>query len=193
MQVALTSSEYAKDEKPVVDFYERALEKIKAVPGIEYAGAINNLPLGGYDTNGTLYITNRPDPKAYGGFRVVSPDYYRAMGIALIAGRFFTEQDSTVAPGVAIIAQGEAKLYWPSEDPLGKQIKFVGMDNKDILMTVVGIVGDVKHKGLDSSSYPEVYMPIPQRANRARYMTMVIKTKGDPATFAPTIRSVVQS
>src|SRR5581483_1398428 len=143
MQVSLTSPEYEKDEKSVAAFYQQALEKIKGIPGVQFAGAVNSLPLNGFDTNGTLYIANRADHNAYGGFRVASPDYFRAMGIPLIAGRFFTDQDSMGASAVAILAQGEAKLYWPNEDPIGQQIKFVGMDGKDIMMTIVGIVGDV--------------------------------------------------
>src|SRR5258708_1821595 len=73
VDVALTSPDYAKDEKPVADFFQQSLEKIKFIPGVESAGAVTNLPLGPYDVNGTLYIANRANPKAYGGFRIISP------------------------------------------------------------------------------------------------------------------------
>ena len=193
MDVALTAPQYLKAENTVTDFYQQSLERVKTIPGVESVGAISSLPLGPWDPNGTLYIANRPDPKAYGGFRIVSPEYFRAMTIPLLSGRFFTERDTTEAPAVGILAKGMVDRYWPNEDPLGKQIKFVGMDKQENWMTVVGVVGDVKHGGLDAKTYPEVYMPIPQRTGRARYMTIVIKTKDNPANVASAVRSAVQS
>ncbi len=192
-QVSLPSSDYQGTHQTVA-FYRQALERIRRIPGVQSAGLINNLPLGGRDIDGTFYVEETPARESYGGFRLVSPDYFRSLTIPLVKGRSFTEQDDEVSAPVAIIAKGLGERYWPNRDPIGQRVRFIGMDpHGDVWMTVIGVAGDVKHTGLDSPSSPEVYLPYAQRPFRARDMTIVVRTVDEPANAIPSVRGEMQS
>jgi putative ABC transport system permease protein len=190
MQVSLPSSEY-KQEHQTVDFYRRLFQRIESLPGVESAGMINNLPMGGVNINGPFQIEGEADMRGYGGFRVVSPGYFRAMGIPILRGRAFTEEDNESATAVAIISQRIANATWPDEDPIGKRIRS-GMDNRpDVWMTIVGVSGDVRHSGLDVNTTAELYVLYMQRPWRARDMTVIVRTTNDTANIVSALRSEV--
>jgi putative ABC transport system permease protein len=192
IEVSLTGPDY-QDAHRTAAFYQQSLDKIRSIPGVQSAGAVSNVPLGKWDPDGTFYIAGKTD-SAYGGFRIASPDYFRTMSIPLIAGRSFTTQDSAESLPVTVIAQGLADKYWPGENPIGKQIRFSGMDDKgNVWLTIVGIAGNIKHNGLDAENYPDVYLPYQQRPEDAQDMTLVVKTASDPGNFVATIRSEIQS
>jgi putative ABC transport system permease protein len=156
---ALVGAKY-KGEKAVVQFEREALERINAIAGVEAAGIVSTLPTGGSFDRAGLQIQDRPipDPQVPSVDRYqVSPDYFRAMGIALKRGRLFTETDASGVSPVAIISDMTARQMWPSEDPIGKRIQLGGRHEDRAWATIVGIVGDVRQYGLDSPATPQAY------------------------------------
>src|SRR5262249_27989289 len=118
-------------------------------------------------------------------YSVICPNYFRTMGIKLVAGRDFTEQDTPNAPGVAIINEALVKRYWPNEDPLGKQIKLGRFNSDAPWMTIVGMASDVKQR-LDQPAAHEFFRPYSQAA--WPWMTIVVRTASHPASFITPIK-----
>jgi len=158
MNISLPRQKYTQPEQ-VIAFHRQLLEQVAAVPGIEYAGTVTALPYGG-STNGFGYTIDSSEP---GGQTVslvsqqASP--FRALGIPLVAGREFTEQDIDGAPAVIVVSDSLAKRYWPDQDPIGHRIKWGDKKFGSPWMTVVGVVGDVRTRGLDTPPKPTIYLP----------------------------------
>jgi putative ABC transport system permease protein len=190
IQVSLPRSDYDSESKTIA-FYDQVLPRLSSLAGVESVGAINNLPLGGVNINGQVIIEGRPEDPGYGGFRVVSKDYFRALGIPLLRGRLFSESDDMRSMPVAIIDRSVAEKSWPDEEALGKRIRS-SMDRAgDVWMTIIGIVGDVRQSGLDSDTYPAIYVPYTQRPYRAREMTIAARATGDYSTLIAAARQQV--
>jgi putative ABC transport system permease protein len=185
-------SKYAQ-EAEVRSFYRNVLERAQAIPGVESAGIVSNLPFGGnYDMN-SFHVEEKPldDPsKAPSAERYgVSLDYLRAMGIPILRGRGFTAQDTESAPAVALITQGTARRIWQNEDPIGKRIRLGGSDSP--LRTIVGIVGDVNHYGLDVAPNLQAYVPHSQWTDS--YMQLVVRASVDPASLTASVRNAIRA
>jgi putative ABC transport system permease protein len=196
----------SKYQRPQAEqFYERLLERLAAAPGVIAAGAVEYLPLSGLDGNTGLLIEGRPKPapgeRIFAHQRVVTPDYFRAMGMRLRQGRVFTAADNDKAPRVAAINETMARRYWPGENPIGKRaaLDFEAMrfypdraPDFDLalgLREIVGVVADVKHTGLAGETVPEFYAPLAQRP--ARNMTLVVRTAADPVGMLGVARNEV--
>src|SRR5262249_38982346 len=152
LQVNLPGKKY-QEGKLIAQFFESLLHRVEAIPGLQSAGIINTLPLGGGSTNGDVNIEGRtygPGDQPITDKYIASPDYFRVMGIRLIEGRFFSESDVAGAKAVAIINEGMAKKIWPGESPLGKRIQFGWLTND--WQEIVGVVADVKAEALDEST-----------------------------------------
>jgi putative ABC transport system permease protein len=172
------------------------LRRISAVPGVQSAAFTNVLPLSGSNTDSSFHIEGRNEmvTKVYPDeeIRIVTADYFRVLQIPLIKGRFFTEADSADAPGAVIINQAMAKKYWPGEDAIGKRVNFDDHDPANIKwFTIVGVVADIHHQGLDVDPKPEYYLPHPQRAYRG--MILTVRSTQDPRALIPTLRKEIQS
>src|SRR5262249_11060725 len=141
-------------------FYEQVLHRLALLPGVEAVGATSQLPLTSYNLGGTLRLEGQlpregeNDPSA--PFAGVNPDYFRAMGIGVRAGRVFTDADSEDAPSVAVLCESLARRLFPNEDPIGKRFSAAASDAK--VTTVIGVVGDVRHQGLDRDIDQAVYL-----------------------------------
>ncbi|HEY2849960.1 MAG TPA: ABC transporter permease, partial [Gemmatimonadaceae bacterium] len=175
-------------------FYDRALEHVRNVPGVEAAALTNQLPMSGdYDGQGThikahpaANPADDPGPFRYG----VSPGYIEAMRIPLIRGRSITAADRRGQPMIALVNESFAKKYWPGEDALGQLISL--MDPiKGPWLQVVGIVGDVKHLSLSSTKVDGVYIPESQWLYADGAMSLVVRTKGDAAALIPAVQRAV--
>jgi putative ABC transport system permease protein len=193
METSLPLAKYARG-KPVIDFYTEMERRVKALPGVQYAAFASVLPLSGSNTDSSFHIEGRnekqtgihPDEET----RVVSTDYFRVLETPLIKGRSFTEADTADAPGVLIINQAMAKKYWPGEDVLGKRINFDDSDPAKIKWwTIVGVVADIHHQGLEVDPKPEYYLPHPQRAFRG--MILAVRSKLDTSAMVRSIRKEV--
>jgi putative ABC transport system permease protein len=188
--VTLPAVRYHSDEA-ILSAFGQLEEQLRALPGVRAVGATNMLPLGGRDGRRGVGIEGReptPDVPTRAHPRSVTPDYFRAMGATVIAGRPFTAADAVTAPKVAIVNDTMARRYWPGQSPIGRRIMFGGTQD---WIAVVGIVADIKHWGLDQKVNPEVYLPLPQALSRT--MTFVMATDGDPASLAPALRERVRA
>lgn len=193
MDTLLPRAKY-KEGPQVSAFYEQFLEKAAALPGVESVAAINSLPLSGGGAILAFQIEGRP-PRAADNIDdaehyVVTSAYFKTMGIPLIAGNLFTARDNKDMPLVTVINQSMARKYWPNQDPIGKRIN-LGDPKTDPWITVVGIVGDIKHKGLSEANYPQMYVPHAQ--NQSRVMTLVARTSSDPLDMVTPIKNALLS
>ena len=193
LRISLPRAHYSEDER-IVQFYDELLERVRALPGVDDASAVSQLPLGGSDTNGTFDIVGReyaPDddgPRAQK--RIASAGYFEAMRIPLIRGRTFTRADArSDAPEVAIISRTVAERYWPAEDPIGRQVEF-DWGPGDV-QEVIGVVGDVRNLELDAEPLGAIY--VPRNQFRARGMTLVVRATSDPLALVRPIRAAVEA
>jgi len=189
MNTTLTVDRYPVPRQ--IAFYRDVVERIGPLPGVRSVGAVDNLPLGGSDVH-SFGIVGRsawdPGHEPSGELSVVTPRYFNAIGIRLTKGRSFTEGDGEEAPRVAIINDGFASRYWPQEDPLGKHIT---LDFEREARVIVGVVGNVRHLGLDQQEPLQVYVPHSQIGGAM--MCLVVRTASDPLDLAPSVRAAVEA
>jgi predicted permease len=178
-------------------FFQRVLERVRALPGVEAAGLTSALPLtwdGG--TNGFILegVAPRPDVTWDANNRVVSPGYFEAMRIPLRCGRLLQESDGPDAPPVAVINETMARKFWPNQDALGKRFKFGDPGDKTPWLSIVGIVGDVRQMRLNEPPRQEMYFPYWQaKDNWMVPRDLAIRTSGDPLGLAGALRQAVWS
>ena len=124
------------------------------------------------------------DPKhsGYADYASVSEGYFRSLGIPLLRGRLFDDHDSMDAPHVALISESLARQKWPNEDPIGHTIEFGNMDGDLRLLTIVGVVGDVRERTLEKPPRPTIYVNYRQRPQATYQFSAVVRTAGDPAS-----------
>jgi putative ABC transport system permease protein len=189
MNTTLTVDRYPAPRQ--IAFFRDVVEQIGALPGVASVGAIDNLPLGGSDVH-NFGIVGRsawdPGDEPSGEFSVVTPQYFNAIGIPLTKGRYFTEGDGDKAPRVAIINDALASRYWPQEDPLGKKIT-IAFEREP--REIVGVVGNVRHLGIDQQEPLQVYVPHSQIGAAAMYL--VVRTTSDPLNLASSVRAAVEA
>lgn len=187
MQLELPEAKYTEDER-VVAFFQRVLERVRTLPGVQYAAVTSNLPLPG-GMNGTVLVEGHaPARSLFEGplveFSGVSPDYFRVMGIPLLNGRRFTDADAARAPKVVIINETMARRFWPDEDPIGKRLSFY--TGPPVWYEIVGVVQDVRQWGLAEAPLPEVYFPCQQYPMHNMYL--VIRSTTEPTSLVKPIR-----
>jgi putative ABC transport system permease protein len=187
------SGERAHDRSRQAVFYDEALRLIGALPGVASAAAAVTLPIGGDDFAAGLTIDGRPQPapgqEPRAGYQVVTPGYFQTMGIPVVAGRDFRPADTREAPMVVMVNQTFARQHWPGEDPIGRRIRIARGDVP--WMTVVGVVGDIRHLGPATPPRPEFYQPHSQ--NSFSFMAFVVRTAGSPEALVPSVRAAVSS
>src|SRR5262245_12785583 len=192
--LSLPPSKYPEGAN-VVAFYQQLLERLRALPGVKAAGATSSVLLYKVHNSAGISIEGRPAPS--GGSRPelpldsVSPSYFQVLGMQLIQGRNFTEQDKRDGLPVAIVNETMARRFWPDEDPIGKRFTFGYTGPQARWLTVVGVVRDSRRQGLDAPIRIESFLPYAQRPLRA--MEVVLRTTDDPLTMARTVRSAVWS
>jgi predicted permease len=176
------------------DFYRRALDQISALPGVEAAGVVYPLPMSGSFMSFTFDIAGlppfQPGQQPVSDRRVISPNYFRAMNIPLRKGRFFGPQDHANAPPVVIVNETFARTYFPGEEAIGKGI-IPGEGGKPTTRQIVGVVGDVRHAGLDVELSPEYYVNYEQ--DDVDNLTLVTRTTSqNPTSIAAAVRGVIR-
>lgn len=194
MEVSLPLAKYPRG-KPVGDFYAETIRRVEALPGVEAVALASILPLSGNNSDSSFAIEGR-DPtqeKVYPDeeIRSVSSNYFKVLKVPLLQGRFFDERDNADAPRVAIINQAFAKKWFPNQEPVGKKITFDDPRKPDPKwVTIVGLVGDMRHRGLDVEAKPEYYLPHPQNAYRG--MILATRSKQDPRSLSDSIRREIR-
>jgi putative ABC transport system permease protein len=192
MKLALPYAKYREPQQQAA-FFQQAMERIKALPGVQSVGVVNNLPLSGDGGVYTFTIEGRPsasaqdDPVAV--WRAVNPDYFRTMGMQLRRGREFTERDQPGAPEPVIINETLARRFWPGEDPIGKRIQTYDLEPRP-WREIVGVVNDIKPANLSEDSSPEIYAPFSQRPRMV--VTLIARTTGKPEQLAAAMRAAIQ-
>ena len=179
-----------------VNFFQEVVNRTNSLPGVISSGGISNLPLGtvpwgkGFTIEGQAAPETEALPIAH--YRVVTLDYLKTMGITLLSGREFNEQDAGNAPGVAIISETMANQYWPDGNAIGQRIRFGRPGDKNAaVVTIVGVVEDVKNDGLDSLVKPCVYVPHAQ--DPVGFMTLVVRSASDPRGLVNPVRQEVRA
>jgi predicted permease len=175
-------------------FYKELLERIGAAPGVEAAGAVSNLPLGGSNWGRSLTVEGFPvlsvGQAPMINHCVITPNYFRAMGIPVLAGRDFSDADARDSMRVTIIDERLAREYWPNESPLGKRVRFGPPESNEPWHTIVGVVGAVKHESLSLTQRKTVYLPHAQVT--IDDMTLAVRA-ANPENLTPVIRGQVKA
>src|SRR5262247_2385915 len=192
MSLVLPATKY-KEPVQRVNFYKEALQRIRALPGVQSAGATSILPLSGNNSSGSFQIEGRVIPQGqsspHGDRWAATTDYFSTMKIPIVRGRFFDDRDTMESQPVAIVDETMARKYWPNEDPVGKRITFQSRGGNPIWREIVGIVGHVKHKGLEGESRVQYYIPHSQTQNA--FMSLVVRSSGDPASLTGAVRGAI--
>ena len=199
MRVSLPPARYPA-QQDVGAFFNRLLDRIRAVPGARLAGAATGLPLSigsgdwSFDVDGRAIEGRRHFGAA--DWYAVTPGYFESLGITLVAGRFPAESDDAAAGAPAIfLNQTAARTFFPAGDAIGERLKVTGGEQP--WRTVAGIVGDVRHRGLDHPARPEMFFPLPQfkhfsPTTQARALTLVVRTATEPMALAPALRAALR-
>ena len=191
-EIGLPEQKY-RDDRQIADFYRQAIARVKTLPGVEAVGAVSHLPLSGAEEIDGFTIEGRetlPEGVVQSAdFRVIAPEYFRSLGIPLIRGRQFNEQDRADSTPVMIIDETFARRFFPGEDPLGKRIDEQGSRTRKSFFTVVGIVGGVKHDKLNAEARPTIYLPIEQSGWET--MTLTVRASGDLNLLSAAVRREV--
>jgi putative ABC transport system permease protein len=206
MDVSLPWVEDPKVKAGQAIFFARLIDRLKQIPGMQQVGAASSLPLDGGLPDGMFLLASQNEiPKDFKDFEslakqkdrvgiadfcVATDGYFRALGIPLIRGRMFEERDGADSPHVALISQSLARERWPGQDPLGHTIEFGNMDGDLRLLTIVGIVGDVRDYGLEAPPRPTVYVDLFQRPRPA--VTLALRSDTGTQAVTSAARGIVQ-
>lgn len=190
-QIELPQTRYPNGPQ-ILLFYERLLERLRQVPGVQAVGATNTLPMSAGPTT-WLTIEGRPRPAGEPpevSYRTASADYFRALDVPVIAGRTFTPEDTPTSLITAVINRTLAERFFSDRDPIGRRIR-IGPNPKGAWRTIVGVVGDMRQSGPEAPVQPELYLPIAQ--DTYADLTLAIRTQSQPLALAATLRDVVHS
>jgi putative ABC transport system permease protein len=190
-----------------VQFHSQLLEQLAALPGVESTGGVSRFPLGTGYANGTFLKVANDEPLSDSSqlgvlfkdrsrtgqaeFRLASGGYFRAMGIPLLRGRLFDARDVPDAPHVAVVSEAMARTAWPTQDPLGQHVQFGNMDGNLKVFTVVGVVGDIRERGLDSRPRPMLYADFRQRPRMTSEFTVAVHASRDAAGMVAPARALI--
>jgi len=190
MQISMLGAGYASGEA-VVAKTDQIVGRLRQLPGVETAAAAGQIPLGGNHDGWGFHVEGRtagaedPSVERY----AVTPEYFAAMRIPLRSGRLFAAADRAGAPAVIIIGEQTARVLWPGDDPIGRRVKIGGTEGE--WRTIVGVVGDVRHREL--AAPPTLQMYVPQAQFADVYLTLVVRASGDLGVLAGEARRVIWS
>src|SRR5262245_9419656 len=192
--VPLVQATY-KDQQQQLQFYERALPRLRELPGVRDAAGVFRVPFIGY---AAVIFTLQGQPVPFGqeptaDYRTISFDYFHTMKMALVRGRAFTDRDTAEAPDAVIINEELARRFFPNDDPVGKRLQ-VGTE-RTRWREIVGVVANAKLSGLEAKTDPAIYIPFQQNTwpNALRTCSLVVRTDGDPNNYRALIRRTLSS
>jgi len=181
--------------RPTAGFYETVLEKLRALPGVAAAGAIQHLPFSGYSWNGALDIEGHAVPEGTqrptAGLRIVTPSYFNAIGQPILAGRQFEVRDQSTGTSVLVNQQLARAHFGDPAQAIGRTLRTRGGGVQSPWMTIVGVVGDVRHTSLTDPVMPEIYTSM--SATSISAMMIAIRSTGDPLMLVPSVREAIWS
>ena len=200
IRLSLPKEKYA-DRAAVLAFYDQLRPRLEKLPGVETVGFVSLLPLSGLLASVPFTIDGRdapPDEALVTDYRVASAGYFRAMKIPLVAGREFTEHDTAQTVPVALISQSLARRHWHDSSPLGAHLRIDDNDQAPRAVEIVGVVGDVRHLGLDGEPSPHIYLPVQQtHEDSVVWLTnnqyWLLRTAVDPLALQSSVRREIQA
>jgi putative ABC transport system permease protein len=197
MQIWLPRARYP-EKWQVSGFFDRALRRIRDLPGVQSAGLISFPPLDIISSDVEFTVPGRDSPPATArvraAFEVVNPDYFRTLKIPLLEGRVFEDSDADETRGVVVLSKSLAQSVWPNQSPIGNRILLGFPQGRDLYwipesrnlpLSVIGVVGDVNKEGLQGFRPGELYLPY--RQNPSRFMHVVARTSANPSSLAPAV------
>jgi putative ABC transport system permease protein len=193
MSVVLTPSRYSEPHQ-MLAFFDRAIEQIRAVPGVVSVGTTTTIPLAGGGSTQPFTVEGRPagaiaeQPMAQ--TRYISPDYFRSIGIPLRQGRVFSDYDRDNSVPVVIISEAMARRFWQGENPIGKRLT-PSFHSEQGAREIVGIVGDVKSSGLEVDSAAMMYLPF--RQSPRPFLSFVVRTASNPESLIQPVSRAIYS
>src|SRR5439155_25875864 len=192
-RVSLPGAKYTEDAQRT-RFFEQAVARIGALPGVESAGAISFLPFAGLGAATGFTIVGQPPPapgqSPVVDVRVCDNGYFSTMHVPLVRGRLFNDRELRERSDVVIVNETMARQYFPGEDPLGKRL-VIQMSDSPPATAIIGVVGDVRHMDLVTRPRAMSYWPHPQLPYGA--MTFTVRTAADPLALAPSVEGAIQS
>jgi putative ABC transport system permease protein len=191
VRVTLPAQRYQEEPKRI-DFFQQAIARMKTIPGVEAAGAINTPPFTGLYSGTTVEVDGEklpPGQELKTGVCVTDANYFQTMQIPLKQGRFYTEQEATQMRHVVLVNEAFVRKNLGGENPIGHKLT-IYMKDDNVPSEIIGVVGDHKHLGLDTSVEPVSYWPHPELVYPG--MTIVLRTKGDASAVAPSAREVIR-
>jgi putative ABC transport system permease protein len=189
--VILPQAKYQRDQR--VTFFKQLVDRVRSLPGVQAASATGTLPLSGSNWGRSLTVEGYPvlsvgqAPSIQ--HTVVTPDYFRTMGISLLAGRDFTDTDAKGSPEVTIIDERLAREYWPNESPIGKRVRFGPPEDNEPWHTIIGVVRSVRHQRMQEDTRKSVYLS--HRQVPVSGLSLVARTSSDPRELTGAIRREV--
>jgi predicted permease len=183
-----------RDDAALDAFWQQMLIRLESSPDVEHAGLTNGAPLEGSRPNGTFEFLDEAGKTGYAWYGLATTGYFQALNVPLVRGRLFEQSDSLDAAHVAVINATAARQFWPHEDPIGKRIRWAGMDSYDPHpITIVGVVGDVRHRSLKQDAVAEINMHFLQRPGRARDADLLVSARTDAARLPEVLRGEFQT
>jgi putative ABC transport system permease protein len=193
LRVALPFRKYNTPDK-ALQFFDRAVKKVIALPGVRSAGMISYLPFASLGAATAFTVVGQPPPPPGQDFvtdvSVCDNGYFQTLRVPLVRGRLFTEREQHETSNIVIINEALARRYFPGADPLGESL-VINMNNPNVPTAIVGVVGSSKFTSLESETRPAAYWPHPQLAYTS--MTLTVRTASDPTSFAPLVQREIQS
>ncbi|HYU34645.1 MAG TPA: ABC transporter permease [Thermoanaerobaculia bacterium] len=196
-EIALPAKKFSDDGRRIV-FTQELLDRLQAIPGVESADTVSPLPLTGYDHVRAYVVQGRPEPppgaETTTHVRLVTPGFFRTLGIRVLRGRVFTARDDPASVPVVLVNKTMADRTWPGEDPVGKRLTFGGSAPRSewVWNEVVGVVADIHHQALDQEADAEVYVPQLQNPVGGP-LSILLKTSGEPTRLAGAVRQAVRA
>jgi putative ABC transport system permease protein len=192
-ELSLPGTRYP-ERAAIARFYQKALPRLRAIPGVEFAGVTESVPLGGATESGVARIVGRPLGKGERppivDYTIISPGLFSALGTPLLQGRDVLDSDVLSAPPVTVINRAMARHYWPNEDPIGKQVL---VPSQRVPATIIGVVADMKHSSLRDVPGPGMFEPYTQEVwPSMALMHVVLRTKADPVSAIGAARHIIQ-
>jgi len=192
---AATGGQAAPAPPPVVEG-RVLLDRLRAIPGVAAATLANGLPLDGdggasfYAAEGQPAVNAQNMPRIY--VHRVTPDFFGTLRIPFVSGRTFTDAEVSPTSTAAIVSEGVVKRFWPGQDPIGKRVKFGSLTSSNPWMSIVGVVSDVKYRGLpqNPTADPDIYLPF---ADRNSLLAIALRTTVPPASLIATVRAAVRA
>jgi predicted permease len=189
MRVSLPEARYSLAR--TVAFYHQLQGRVRGLPGVEAVAIVNQLPMSDVTANASFDVEGRPSNTDINvaDTQIISPDYFRAMGISFMRGRFLNDEEAKLPPASVIVNRTLARKVWPGTDPIGKRIR-LGPDYP--WLAVVGVVADIKNHGSNVATKPEIYFLLTDQPFQMwvdlRSMTLVVRTSSEPEHMVSAIR-----